>query len=240
MKVPVWIVPVLVLVFLFGSVAVGKATGVWQTSGSDLRTLEGALPEDIRGSSTLQAASEAWGIPMADLVSLLGIPADTPAETPFKDLEAYVEVSVARDLISRYLGLGPVEGEDESEAESVLTPAEPEAEATLTSEPVVTETAVAEPEAEDAETAETTEQEAAAGTTPEHEPSPISEEEISGRSSLRQVSESSGMPLEDLYAALNLPADLSPESLLKDLRESIEGFEIEAVRTAVEEYLAAQ
>ena len=132
MRVPRWIVPVIALLFLFGSVGVGKAAGWWQTQGADLRTLDGATPADIRGSSTLAQVSDAFGIPMAELLPLLGLPEDTAPATPLKELEAYNEVSAVRDLVAVHLGLPPTgevapAGGEPAATTATATPAVPAA-----------------------------------------------------------------------------------------------------------------
>jgi hypothetical protein len=212
MRVPRWIVPVIALLFLFGSVGVGKAAGWWQTQGADLRTLDGATPADIRGSSTLAQVSDAFGIPMAELLPLLGLPEDTAPSTPLKELEAYNEVSAVRDLVAVHLGLPPT-GEV----------------APLSGEPAAT-TATATPAVPAAEVVPAAEAAPAAETAPE----------ITGSTTLQQVSDASGMPLELLYEKLSLPASVAPQTSLRDLKTILTGFEVETVRTLVAEYLAGQ
>ena len=82
MKVSRWIVPFAALLVIFGSVFVGKAFGWWQTTGVTLASIADISPEDIKGSSSLADVSEAFGIPVAELVGILGIPTDTSPETP--------------------------------------------------------------------------------------------------------------------------------------------------------------
>jgi hypothetical protein len=95
--------------------------------------LDGATPADIRGSSTLAQVSDAFGIPMAELLPLLGLPEDTAPATPLKELEAYNEVSAVRDLVAVHLGLpptgevAPASGEPAATA-ATATPAVPAAE----------------------------------------------------------------------------------------------------------------
>jgi len=63
-------------------------------------------------------------------------------------------------------------------------------------------------------------------------------EGIKGWMTLAQVSETYGIPKEELWARLNLPADLPVETALKDVEALIEGFETSAVRDAVVAYRA--
>jgi hypothetical protein len=60
-------------------------------------------------------------------------------------------------------------------------------------------------------------------------------EDIKGSSTLSQVSATFGIPQDELYKLLGLPADISPETKLKDL-ESYN--EVTAVREKVAAYLA--
>lgn len=105
MTVKRWIVPLIVIVCLFGSVLVGRATGTWQTRGTRLTDLSGAKVEDIKGSSTLGDVSSAFGIPLPELHTLLGIPSDTSPDTKMKDLERYNEVDVVRNKVGVRLGI---------------------------------------------------------------------------------------------------------------------------------------
>ena len=209
MKVNRWIVPVVVLVILFGSVGLGKAFGWWQTAGVKLSTVADVSPEDIRGSSSLADVSEAFGIPSAELIDILSIPADTPAETPLKELEAYNEVRTVRGLLAEHLGL-PWEWPDEQEH----APSEPEPTA-------------AAPAAPDTEHDPPTPP--AAGDT-------LAAADIKGYMTLQDVSDQTGMPLDQLYGKLGLEEDVKPATALKDLRDQIAGFEVSVVREIVGEY----
>jgi len=113
MKANRWLVPLIAIVFLLGSVWVARAMGWWQTTGTNITTLDDASPDDIRGSSTLGDVSQTFGIPLAELRSLLGLPGDVAAETQLKELEAYNEVSVVRAKVAEYLGV-PYEGGEEA------------------------------------------------------------------------------------------------------------------------------
>jgi hypothetical protein len=61
-------------------------------------------------------------------------------------------------------------------------------------------------------------------------------EDIKGSSSLSQVSTAFGIPQDELYTLLGLPADISPETKLKEL-ESYN--EVTVVREKVAEYKAS-
>ena len=101
------IIPLIAIVALLGSVPVAQAFGWWQTTGKVLTTLPGATVDDIKGSSTLGDVSTTFGIPQAELYTLLGLPADISLETKLKDLESYNEVSVVREKIAAYKASHP-------------------------------------------------------------------------------------------------------------------------------------
>jgi len=61
---------------------------------------------------------------------------------------------------------------------------------------------------------------------------------IKGWMTLEMVAETYGIPLEELYARLGLPADLDPQTELKSLEAIVPAFEMDQVRTVVADYLA--
>ncbi len=207
MPVKRWLVPVIVLVTLFGSVYVGKALGWWQTSGQTLTSVKDVTTADIKGSSTLGDVSTAFGIPLDELRGVLGLPADIPATTQMKELEAYIEVSVARDKIAAYLGQADAAAEEPPSST-------PEASAP---------TATHAPQAE-------------ATPLPAGEVLPAAE--IKGRMTLQEVSEQCGIPLDVLYEALKLKADVPATTALKDLQTLVPDLEMSVVRDIVAAYQA--
>ena len=62
--------------------------------------------------------------------------------------------------------------------------------------------------------------------------------DIRGWMTLEQVIQGFGIPQAVLYAALGIPADIPASSALKDLEGIVAGFEITAVREAVDAYLS--
>ncbi|MBC7259680.1 MAG: hypothetical protein H5T65_10570 [Chloroflexi bacterium] len=64
--------------------------------------------------------------------------------------------------------------------------------------------------------------------------------DIKGWMTLAQVSELYGIPKEELWARLNLPADLPADTALKDVEKLVPDFETSAVRDAVAAYRAEQ
>ncbi len=114
MRVNRWIVPIIAIFVLLGSVIVAKGTGWWQTTGRNLTTIGDIAPEDIRGSSTLADVSAAFGIPHADLYRILGLPENIPLETRLTELKDIHEVGVIKGLVAEYLGI-PWEWDEEHE-----------------------------------------------------------------------------------------------------------------------------
>lgn len=126
MRVNRWIVPVVAIVVMLGSVAGAQIGGWWQTSGTELVTIEDVSPEDIRGSSTLGDLAVAFDIPMGELFSILGIEGSYSKDTKLKDLTDIVEVGVARGLIAQHLGIPwEIKEHDDFDEEAELAPATP-------------------------------------------------------------------------------------------------------------------
>jgi hypothetical protein len=63
--------------------------------------------------------------------------------------------------------------------------------------------------------------------------------EIKGRHTLAEIGQQAAVPLDTLLAALNLPADIDPNTAVKDLVSSGAVSEIQVVRDAVAELQAA-
>ncbi len=90
MRVNVFVMPVLVIVALFGTVFGAQAMGAWTTSGRvaiDPQTMTAA---DLKGWMTLQDVMDGLEISQADLYAAGKIPADVPSSTALNKLEALV------------------------------------------------------------------------------------------------------------------------------------------------------
>jgi len=104
-----YLMPVVVVVALLGSVWVAKAAGVWQTSGRGQVLMdEGGQPDPagIKGWMTLEYISETYGVPLEALYVMIGAGDDVPAGTALKDLETLVpdmEVWSVREGVAAYL-----------------------------------------------------------------------------------------------------------------------------------------
>jgi len=102
--------PVLGVLLLFGTIGVAQATDNWVTSGrtvagagsrtgaavgggSERTVAAGSLRSaDLKGWMTLRDAADGLGMPLADLLVLVGAPAGSGVDgtTAFKDLERLV------------------------------------------------------------------------------------------------------------------------------------------------------
>lgn len=112
MKIHRYVLPVLVVGALLGSVAVAQLTGQWVTSGKAMvqRDAAGAAdPQGIKGWMTLQQVSDTYGIPLAELYVRIGATTAIAPETALKDLEKQIsgfEVSLVRDVVTAYRAEG--------------------------------------------------------------------------------------------------------------------------------------
>lgn len=210
MTVNRFLLPALVLVALFSSYLVGKATGLWQVSGRAMLKGSGMnTGDDIRGWMTLEQISEGYAIPLAELYAMLDLPADIPSATALKDLEQVIEgfeVSAVRSAVDAY------------RSGTALPPA-----VEVTPTPAPTPTSPAAP----------------AGHIPSGEgvgPTPLPPgevlpgEAIRGRHTLQEIGEQCQVPLPELLAALGLPEDTNLNTAVKDL-----GIEVTLIRQAVTE-----
>ena len=223
MKVSKWLLPVLALTLLMGTVGVAQALGVWQVSGKEMVNVDHLTSgADVKGWMTLQQIADGSDIDTVALYLALGLPAEIPPTTALKDLEQLVdglEVSLVREVVDSMLGAAPA-------AEAPVTPEVQSVTHTATPAPTVapTPTAAHAPQGDGAG--------AGAGEdgTP---PAVTSAMDIKGRHTLQEVADGTGIALADLLAALKLPAEIDPNTAMRDLVESGLISEIETVRTAV-------
>lgn len=208
---PFWM-PLLVIVTLLGFVGVAQAAGVWSTSGRTSVDYENMTPDDIKGWMTLQQVMDGLKISQRDLYAIGNIPSDVPPETALKDLEAVVpdfEISTLRETLNEKLNGEP--SADNAPPESTPPPtafvtATPQAQATVHAAP-----------------------------TPLPEGQILPADQIKGRMTLQEVSDQCDVPLDKLFAALNLDAGTNPNTALKDLVNAGKISEIAAVQAAVAE-----
>ncbi len=210
MTVNRFLLPAFVLVALFGSYLVGKATGLWQVSGRAMVESGGMnTGDDIRGWMTLEQISEGYAIPLEELYAMLNLPADFPATTALKDLEQVIEgfeVSAVRSAVDAYC------------SGAALPPA-----VAITPTPAATPTPPAAPAAHIPSGD-------GVGPTPLPPGEVLPGEAIRGRHTLQEIGEQCQVPLPELLAALGLPEDTNLNTAVKDL-----GVEVTLIRQAVTE-----
>ena len=76
MRVNKYLLPIITLVALLGTVWVAQVAGYWQTSGREMLDPNKPLTsDDIRGWMPLEFVSENYGIAPETLLEMLGLPA---------------------------------------------------------------------------------------------------------------------------------------------------------------------
>jgi hypothetical protein len=217
MKVHRYVLPVVLIGVLLGSVLIAKAMGYWSTSGKTMVLVDAsgqADPEGIKGWMTLTEVSEIYGVPAAELRARLNLSADLPEETVLKDLEKLVEgfeTSAVRDAVTDYRSENPGSAPLASE---ITPPAKPSGEGEATPTPA--------PSADES--------------TPSELPST---EEIKGKNTLAEVADMYDIPVERLVAEADLPADVDTKAQLKDIASQY-GIEVLNIREAVGRILGTQ
>lgn len=219
MRVNPFLMPILLITALLGTVFVAQAMGRWSTSGKTAVNLSNLTPADLKGWMTLQQVIDGLKLSKEDVYAAGNIPADVPTSTALKDLEAIVpgfETSAMRDALTKKLS-----------GATSSTSAAPTPMAT----PVATVSATHVPGTG-----------SGTGTRPTPTPLPSGQvlpaSEIKGSMSLKTVSQQCGVPLEKILAGLNLPADTNPETLLKDLVTQGKIKEVTDVQQVVEKLQA--
>ncbi|HNS52286.1 MAG TPA: hypothetical protein PKO09_14025 [Anaerolineae bacterium] len=108
-RVNKYLMPLLVVVALLGSVAIAKSADAWQTSGRGQVVVDESGqpdPAGIKGWMTLEGVSETYGIPLDALYALIGAGREVPPGTEMKMLEGLVPgfgVSTVRAGVAAYL-----------------------------------------------------------------------------------------------------------------------------------------
>lgn len=93
MKINPFVYGVVVLGMFLGVIFGFQAAGVWSTSGKVDASGKGIMPSatdvnTIKGWMTLAQVSEAFNVPVAEILSAFNLPADTAPSTALKDLES--------------------------------------------------------------------------------------------------------------------------------------------------------
>lgn len=217
MRVNKYLLPLLVGAALLGSVGMAQAMGLWEVSGKQAIAPGGLTSsEDVRGWMTLQQVADGYGLSLADLYRLAGVPPEVPPETALKDLESMLadfETSAVREALGIYLGEAPA---PVTEGTAAATPT-PDAPGTPTPEAIAT---------------------VHAGPTPLPAGEILPAAEIKGRHTLLEISQLCNVPLADLLERLGLPADTDLTQAVKDLAASGVLTSLEDLRSIVAELQA--
>lgn len=207
-----WIAPVVFVAVMLGGVGIAQATGTWVTSGKTTVAAGQLAAADIKGSMTLQQAADGVGIPFAELAALVN-PSDPSILTPstlFKDLEALLpdfDLATFRETLAVYLA-----ARSGLTSPSVTPTATPSPSVVVTSTPSATPTHTSTAQATGTET---------------------SDASIKGSMTLRQVADANHLTLSVLVAACGLPAGVDADLTLRELADSIPGFDVQVVKDAV-------
>jgi hypothetical protein len=211
-----WVAPLVFIAVMLGGVGVAQATGAWITSGRQVVAAGQLAPEDVKGSMTLQQAADGLGMAFTELVTLIN-PPDPNLLTPttaFKDLEAFApgfDLATFRETLRAYL----------TAKNGTPIPA-PTATPSGASSPSVVATST--PSATATHTATSTAQATGTGT---------GDASIKGSMTLRQVADASHLTVAALVAECGLPADANPDLTLRELADSVPGFDVQVVKDAV-------
>lgn len=215
-----WLMPALSLVLFFGAIGVAQAAGWWVTSGRQTVAAGEMTVDDLKGWMTLQQAADGLGVPVEDLVALVGAPegAGVGPDTAFKDIEGLVpgfELTTYRETVQAYLDERA--GKASAVAATTLPtslPTSPAASPATPATPVPTTTHVP-------------------TGTPTGTPSGTPESGVRGSMTLAEVAETNGVALDRLLAKSGLPADLDPDTVLREIQNVVPGFEIQTIRDAI-------
>ena len=209
-----WVAPLVFIAVMLGGVGVSEATGAWITSGKQVVAVGQLAPEDVKGSMTLQQAADGLGMAFTELATLINPPDPSllTSTTAFKDLEALVpgfDLATFRETLRAYLT--PKNG--------TPIPA-PTARPSGTSSPSSVATSTLSATATHTATAQAT----GTGT---------GDASIKGSMTLRQVADANHLTVAALVADCGLPADVNPDLTLRDLADSVPGFDVQVVKDAV-------
>jgi hypothetical protein len=228
-RVNKYLVPVLGVLALLGSVWVAKAAGAWQVSGRGVILVDEsgeADPQGIKGWMTLSDVSSVYGVPLDALYTMIGAGPEVPPDTALKDLEKLVpgmEVWAVRAGVEAYQD-GNYTGEaDEEPAPPTPTPTPEPAPSADEHVPQGSGEGRGEGQGE--------------GFALPQDGSRLPGSEIRGRMTLQEVVDYCQVPLETLIAELGLPGDIDTQLWMRDLANQY-GIEVTTVREVVDRYQA--
>jgi hypothetical protein len=224
MRVNPIFVPLLFVFVLFGSVFGSQLLGLWSVTGRTAVNTANMTAADLKGWMTLTDVMTGIKISKPELYDLMKIPANVPETAALKDLEKIVpgfETSTLRDALTARGAAAPAPAQAAPPAVAP-TPVAPAIQATAR----ITGTgALSATHASDD------------GTRPTPTALPpgvtLTVDQIKGSSTLRQVSEQTGVPLGAILEALKLPADVGVDTALKDLISAGKLTEVTQVRDAL-------
>jgi hypothetical protein len=189
MRVNSFLMPILLIGALFGTVFSAQALGQWTTSGRDGIDVTNMTAAELKGWMTLQQVSDGLKISQKDLYELAGLPVDTPPTKALKDLEATISVTTLRDRLTAKLAGAPAPSTTKAATPVATSVATPVAGATATH----------------------------ATSTPLPAGQVLPADQIKGKMTLREVSDQCVVPLDKLLAGLKLAATTDPNTAIKDL-----------------------
>ena len=111
MRVNPFLIPVLFIVALLGTVFAAQSAGAWSTSGRSEVTANQLKPADLKGWMTIQQVSDGIGISQTELYTLIGVNSDIPASTALKDLEGILpgfEITSLKDELTARAGTSAI------------------------------------------------------------------------------------------------------------------------------------
>jgi len=245
MRVNKFLLPLFGVVPMVTIVLIAQLTGNWSTSGRATVDMANMKPEEIKGWMTWQEVSDGFGIPLDELYALSGVPKDIPPTTAMKDMEGLLEgfeTTTVREVVTAYLA-GEAQPA-EPPAGAVVPAIGPPSGAVPTAETVPEATEVIPAAAQDAPAQPVATQEHVptgdgTGPTPLPPGQILPASEIKGRNTLAEIAAQAAVPLDRLIAALGLPAQVDPNTQVKDLVDSGAVAEVQTVRDAVTELQAA-
>lgn len=228
-RVNKYLVPVVGVLALLGSVWVAKAAGAWQVSGRGVILVDEsgeADPQGIKGWMTLSDVSSVYGVPLDALYKMIGAGPEVPPETALKDLEKLVpgmEVWAVRAGVEAYQdGIYTWEAGKEPASPTPTPTPEP---APSADEHVPQGSGEGRGEGQ------------GEGFALPQDGSRLSGSEIKGRMTLQEVVDYCQVPLETLIAELGLPGDIDTQLWMRDLANQY-GIEVTTVREVVDRYQA--
>jgi hypothetical protein len=231
-----YLIPVLAVLALLGSVWVAKAAGAWQVSGRGVILVDEsgeADPQGIKGWMTLSDVSSVYGVPLDALYTMIGTGAEVPPDTALKDLEKLVpgmEVWAVRAGVEAYQDGSWTPEDRRYTGDAVEDPPQPTPTLTPEPKPPAEEHVPQGPGAGSGEGG-------GEGFTLPQDGSRLPGSEIRGRMTLREVADYCQIPFEALVAELGLPGDIDTHLYMRDLAGQY-GIEVTTVREVVERYQA--